>query len=87
VQRALAGAEALDETGEAPLAAAVLRVHADRLAAAIRDERTAARFAGAHRAVPLVQVAAQAGDVHDLDGLRTIGAELANGPEASAPVA
>ena len=87
VQRALAGAETLDEAGDAPLAAAVLRVHAERLAAAARDERTAARFAGAHRAVPLVQVAAQAGDVHDLDGLRTIGAELANGPEASAPLA
>ena len=92
VERALAGAEALDaespeQSGDAPLTAAVLRVHADRLAAAARDERTAARFAGAHRAVPLVQVAAQAGDVHDLDGLRTIGAELANGPEASAPLA
>jgi len=87
VQRALAGAEALDETADASLAAAVLRVHAERLAMATRDERTAARFAGAHRAVPLVQVAAQASDVHDLDGLRTIGAELANGPEASAPLA
>jgi len=85
VQRALASAESLDEAGDAPLAAAVLRVHAERLAAATRDERAAARFAGAHRAVPLVQVAAQAGDVHDLDGLRTIGAELANGPDASAP--
>ena len=87
VQRALASAETLDETGDAPLAAAVLRVHAERLAAATRDEHTAARFAGAHRAVPLVQVAAQAGDIHDLDGLRTIGVELANGPEASAPLA
>jgi len=87
VQRALAGAEALDESGEGSLAAAVLRVHAERLAMATRDERTAARFAGAHRAVPLVQVAAQAGDVHDLDGLRTIGTELANGPDASAPAA
>jgi len=77
VQRALAAAEALDEAGDTELAASVLRVHADRLAAAIRDERTATRFAGAHRAVPLVQVAAQAGDVHDLDGLRTIGEGLA----------
>ena len=87
VQRSLAAAEALDESGDAPLAAAVLRVHAERLTAASRDERTATRFAGAHRAVPLVQVAAQAGDVHDLAGLRTIGAELANGPEASTPLA
>jgi anion-transporting ArsA/GET3 family ATPase len=87
VQRSLAAAEALDEAGDAPLAAAVLRVHAERLSAAARDERMASRFAGAHREVPLVQVAAQAGDVHDLDGLRTIGAELANGPQASAPAA
>jgi anion-transporting ArsA/GET3 family ATPase len=85
VQRSLAAAEALDETAEAPLAAAVLRIHAERLTAADRDARMAGRFAGAHPAVPLVQVAAQASDVHDLDGLRAIGEELANGPEASAP--
>jgi hypothetical protein len=35
--------------------------------------------------VPLVAGAAQASDVHDLVGLRVIGAELAGGPEASPP--
>jgi hypothetical protein len=37
--------------------------------------------------VPVVEVAAQAEDVHDLDGLRAIGAELASGEQASAPLA
>ncbi|HTW21447.1 MAG TPA: ArsA-related P-loop ATPase [Mycobacteriales bacterium] len=87
VERSLAAAEALDETGDEPLAAAVLRIHADRLAAAARDERRASGFRAAHPDVRTVAVAVQAGDVHDLDGLRAIGAELSNGPEASAPQA
>jgi anion-transporting ArsA/GET3 family ATPase len=86
VERSIAAAEALDEGGESPLTAAVLRIHADRLATAARDRHLAERFLAAHPAVPVVQVAAQPNDVHDLDGLRLIGAELANGPEASAPV-
>jgi len=86
-ERALAAAESLEEDGTQPLAAAVLRVHADRMRTAGRDQRMAESFAGAHPAVPLVEVAAQAQDVHDLDGLRAIGAELASGREATAPLA
>ena len=86
-QRSLAGAETLEEEGEHPLAAAVLRVHADRMLTAARDQRMAEGFTGAHPAVPVVEVAAQAEDVHDLDGLRAIGAELASGEQASAPLA
>jgi anion-transporting ArsA/GET3 family ATPase len=85
VQRSLAAAEALDEEGDEPLAAAVLRVHAERLAASDRDGRRAAQFHSAHPSVPMVAVAAAAGDVHDLEGLRMIGVELSNGPQASAP--
>jgi anion-transporting ArsA/GET3 family ATPase len=85
VQRSLAAAEALDESGGEELAAGVLRVHAERLATAARDGRRAAQFHSAHPSVKMVAVAAQAGDVHDLDGLREIGTELSNGPEASAP--
>jgi anion-transporting ArsA/GET3 family ATPase len=85
LQRSLAAAEALDEVQEEPLTAAVLRVHAERLAIAARDDRLTTRFRAAHPEVPVVQVAAQAGDVHDLEGLRMIGAELCNGPTASAP--
>src|SRR4051794_7462936 len=80
-ERALAAAETLDESGESALTASVLRVHAERAATTARDERLAERFRSAHPTVPVVAVAAQAGDVHDLDGLRLVGAELA-GSEA-----
>ena len=86
VERSVAAAESLEESGESALTAAVLRIHADRLATAGRDRHLAERFAAAHPSVPVVQVAAQASDVHDLEGLRLIGTELANGPDASAPV-
>jgi anion-transporting ArsA/GET3 family ATPase len=85
VERSLAAAEALDDTGDEPLAAGVLRIHAERLAATKRDRRRASQFHSAHPSVRMVAVAAQAGDVHDLDGLREIGSELSNGPDASAP--
>ena len=81
VERSLAAAEQLDETGESPLTAAVLRVHAERLVTATADRRMAERFTSAHPTVPVVHVAAQAGDVHDLDGLRLIGAELVGGAD------
>jgi anion-transporting ArsA/GET3 family ATPase len=87
VERSLAAAEALDESAGEPLTAAVLRVHAERLAAASRDSRRAAAFHSAHPSVHVVEVAAQSSDIHDLDGLREIGQELSNGPAASAPLA
>jgi anion-transporting ArsA/GET3 family ATPase len=93
VERSLAAAEALDERGAAggdsdgQLTAAVLRVHAERVGTAGRDARRAAQFRSAHPGVAVVEVAAQSGDVHDLDGLREIGSELSNGPAASAPTA
>ena len=85
VERSRAAAEALDESGESSLTAAVLRIHAERLATAAHDRHLADRFVAAHPDVPVVQVAAQPNDVHDLQGLRVIGTELANGPEATAP--
>ncbi|HET6816702.1 MAG TPA: ArsA-related P-loop ATPase [Mycobacteriales bacterium] len=86
VERSLAAAEALDDSGESPLTAAVLRIHAERLKTSARDGHLAERFVAAHPGVPVVQVAAQPNDVHDLDGLRLIVDELANGPDASPPV-
>ena len=78
--RAEAAADALAEAGESggnqagtALAVAALRVHAEIATAAEHDARMTRRFASAHPAVPLVAVAALAADVHDLDGLRTIG--------------
>ncbi|WP_086823912.1 ArsA-related P-loop ATPase [Allokutzneria sp. NRRL B-24872] len=75
--RALAAAEDLERAGSAPLASAVLRLHADRVAVADREKRTLSRFTRAHPAVALVGVPALPSDVHDLDGLREIGHRLA----------
>ncbi|MFI5607156.1 ArsA family ATPase [Amycolatopsis sp. NPDC051903] len=75
---ALAAAESLHKGDtSAPLAEAVLRLHADRVALAERENRLLSRFTKAHPEVPLVRVPALAGDVHDLEGLRDIGAKLA----------
>jgi len=77
-----------DELTGTPLSAAVLRLHADRVDRATREDRLLARFSGAHPAVPVTRVPAVAGDVADLDGLREIGARLASaGPAESAPPA
>ncbi len=77
-ERSVAAAQGLEASGEHPLAAAVLRLHGDREALAAREANLQERFERAHPGVPVVQVAAQPGDVHDLDGLRAVGAELAN---------
>jgi anion-transporting ArsA/GET3 family ATPase len=84
-ERSLGAAEHLEERKEHPLAAAVLRVHADRVALAAREQRLRERFTSAHPDVPQVEVGALAGDVHDLEGLRGIGDELAGGLAASSP--
>ncbi|WP_299056965.1 ArsA family ATPase [uncultured Nocardioides sp.] len=57
----------------------LLRLHADRARAVEREERLVERFGAAHPDVPVVAVAALAGDVHDLDGLRAVGRLLAGG--------
>ena len=75
--RAEVAADAL--TGDDPAAAlarAALRVHAEVAGAAEHDARMTKRFTAAHPEVPLVSVAALPVDVHDLEGLRTIGALL-----------
>jgi anion-transporting ArsA/GET3 family ATPase len=75
--RAATAAEEMETAGSAPLAAAVLRVHADRVAVAEREKRLLARFTRAHPEVSLVGVPALPSDVHDLAGLREIGRRLA----------
>jgi anion-transporting ArsA/GET3 family ATPase len=77
--RAEAAADALASKPDDPatrLAEAALRVHAELAAAAEQDARMTRRFAAAHPAVPMVSVPALPADVHDLDGLRQIGALL-----------
>ncbi|MFE7188175.1 ArsA family ATPase [Kitasatospora sp. NPDC057541] len=82
-ERALAAAEALEENGsehaspEAEvLAAGLLRLHAERMQVMVRERRTRDRFVSVYPDVPIVEVAALPGDVHDLDGLRAIGERL-----------
>jgi anion-transporting ArsA/GET3 family ATPase len=62
--------------GKSPLAEAALRVHAEIAGAAEHDARMTKRFSAAHPDVPLVAVRALPVDVHDLEGLRTIGSLL-----------
>ncbi|MEU5847346.1 ArsA family ATPase [Saccharopolyspora shandongensis] len=75
--RAATAAEEVEQAGSAPLTAAVLRVHADRVAVAEREKRMLARFTRAHPEVSLIGVPALPSDVHDLAGLREIGRRLA----------
>ncbi len=77
-RRAEAAADALAEKAEADLALAeaALRVHVETALAAEHDQRMARRFAAAHPDVATVAVPALPTDVHDLDGLRRIGALL-----------
>ncbi|MBD0670378.1 ArsA family ATPase [Kitasatospora sp. NPDC091335] len=82
-ERALAAAEALEENGsehtspEAELlAAGLLRLHAERMQIVGRERRTRDRFVSVYPDVPIVEVPALPGDVHDLDGLRAIGDRL-----------
>jgi anion-transporting ArsA/GET3 family ATPase len=81
-QRSLAAAEEL-EPGSLP--EAVLRLHAERLLLSAREARLQERFTSAHPGVAVVEVAAQPGDVHDLDGLRSVGTDLAAGTAAATP--
>jgi anion-transporting ArsA/GET3 family ATPase len=79
--------DAADELSGAPLATAVLRLHADRVDRATREERLLARFCRVHPAVAVTRVPAVAGDVADLAGLREIGTRLAAGDPRPAHVA
>jgi anion-transporting ArsA/GET3 family ATPase len=76
--RAEAAAEEVLEHGGpgAESAAGALRVHAERMLLAGREQRLADRFTSAHPEVPVRTVPATADDVHDVDGLRVMGDAL-----------
>jgi anion-transporting ArsA/GET3 family ATPase len=61
-----------------PIAAAALRLHAERTSLSERERRVAGAFTSAYPAVPVVEVPALPVDVHDLDGLRQVGEWLAD---------
>lgn len=76
-ERSIAAAETLAELKAHPLTAQLLRLHAERSRVATREHALTRRFTGAHPDVPITRVAAMAEDVHDLDGLRQVGRDLA----------
>ncbi len=74
----LAAAQKLYAEGAGPLTAALLELHAERMEIKARQKHLSSRFTAAHPSVPVQPVPAMAQDVHDLKGLREIGAALAN---------
>ena len=87
-EQAMSGAQQLAELAgdsddkaarDARLTAALLTLHAQRMSLAGRQQHLADRFTAAHPGVPVSAVPALAEDVHDLDGLRTVGGLLASG--------
>jgi anion-transporting ArsA/GET3 family ATPase len=80
--RAIAGVERLRAAGEtssaAEMTAGMLRLHADRVRIVERETRLRRSFATSHPDVATAVLPALATDVHDLDGLRTIGDLLAS---------
>jgi anion-transporting ArsA/GET3 family ATPase len=75
--RSQAAAAALDQVDGHDTTADVLRIHAGIVNQGVRETRVAARFTRDFPEVPTAEVPAQPADVHDIDGLRTIGAALA----------
>jgi anion-transporting ArsA/GET3 family ATPase len=60
------------------ITADLLAIHAERMRVSARESRLRRRFTAAHPAVRTASIAALAGDVHDLDGLRLVGEMLAS---------
>ncbi|WP_017602099.1 ArsA family ATPase [Nocardiopsis lucentensis] len=70
---------ALRDAGTHSLASAALRLHAERVRTREHEARLRNRMLSHHRGIRVAEVAALPEDVHDLAGLRTIGAALADG--------
>jgi len=84
--RALGAAEELgdeDSTGSpgasesTAITQGLLRMHAVQAEIAARHESLARRFVAGHPDIPVVEVPAASGDIHDLVGLRSVGGALA----------
>jgi anion-transporting ArsA/GET3 family ATPase len=80
--RAVVAAEQLEEAGEqadgagGSVTADLLRLHAALATTAERQRAQVTRFANGHPGIPVVEVPASATDIHDVGGLRSIGAAL-----------
>ncbi|HZY00537.1 MAG TPA: ArsA family ATPase [Dermatophilaceae bacterium] len=78
--RALGAAEELgdEESGSSSdVTQGLLRMHAIQAEIADRHESLAKRFVAGHPGIPMVEVPAASGDIHDLVGLRAVGGALA----------
>lgn len=76
---AMAAYGRLEQQGSGSVTTGLLRLHADRSRLVERETALRDRFAAAHPRVPTAVVPALAGDVHDLTGLREVGALLTGG--------
>jgi anion-transporting ArsA/GET3 family ATPase len=77
-EAAITAADRLRSGDSSSLTAGLLQLHADRVRIVERERHLCERFAASHPQVPTALVPALAEDVHDLDGLRTIGEGLAH---------
>ena len=84
-EQAVTAADRLEELGEHPDTAALLRLHAQRLHVAKRQEHLTERFTAAHPNVEIATIPALPEDVHDLDGLASVGELLAGTSRPSRP--
>ena len=84
--RALGAAEELGDDGNGgssdvsegtAITQGLLRMHAIQAEIADRHESLAKRFIAGHPGIPMVEVPAASGDIHDLVGLREVGNALA----------
>jgi len=71
---ALAAAAELDRAGIHASTADALRIHAALSAQVTRETEVTRTFTRNYPSVPMIAIAAQPADVHDIDGLREIGA-------------
>ena len=76
VERAIDDAEELEKDDPDSLAAAVLRVHADRALTAKREIRLLSRFTGANPHVAIVGVPSLPFDVSDMEALQAIADQI-----------
>ncbi|MGE0818064.1 MAG: ArsA family ATPase [Candidatus Nanopelagicales bacterium] len=78
VATATAAATRLEAQKGSAVTAALLRIHADRVATLDRQRRMAERFTSVHRSIKVATVPVMPADVVDLDGLRLVGQALAD---------
>ena len=75
---ATAAAARLEAQTRTSTTAALLRIHADRVATLDRQRRMTERFTSVHRTIKVATVPVMPADVVDLDGLRLVGQALAD---------